>query len=102
MRITPCESVPRRLAHTSILAHSPACSRVRPDAVKIAAVKLCRSVGEMRRESELIAKAYTNALHSSFRDARSAVPESILRSGGYGFRARPCGPPRNDAGETRA
>src|SRR5690242_18201830 len=33
---------------------------------------------------------------SSFRGARSASPESITPSLGYGFRAWPCGPSRND------
>src|SRR5829696_8976322 len=51
MRMMPCESVPRRFAQTSILAHSPACSFDRPTAAKIAATKAVSSGLAMRRVS---------------------------------------------------
>src|ERR1043165_927425 len=51
MRMMPCESVPRRLAQTSILAHSAACSRVRPTATKIDVTKSVSSALRMRRDS---------------------------------------------------
>src|SRR4029078_3066647 len=51
MRMMPCESVPRRFAQTSILAHSPACSFDRPTAAKTAATKAVRSALVMRRAS---------------------------------------------------
>src|SRR5436190_21130435 len=51
MRMMPCESVPRRLAQTSILAHSSACSLARPTAEKIAATKADSSALPMRTDS---------------------------------------------------
>src|SRR5262249_38547022 len=80
MRMTPWESVPRRLAHTSTSAHGRARSGATPAAVKIAAANCSRS-------------------------ALGMVIGSVI--GGQGYRvdfvlmeSRRCHRPRKDAGET--
>src|ERR1700745_3543090 len=47
MRSTPCESTPRRLAHTSDLAHSSALAGAPPAAAKSALAKRWRSALEI-------------------------------------------------------
>src|SRR5215813_9942398 len=60
MRITPCESTPRRLAHTTASAHAPAISGGTPAAVKIAAANVVRS-DLLRIVSSLMATAASRA-----------------------------------------
>src|SRR5690348_14943941 len=80
MRITPCESTPRRLAHTTASAQRVAMSGATPAPVKIAAAKLVRFDLVRRMSSVMATRTYmrseevtTDHEHCRRRRARAKI-----------------------------
>src|SRR5215472_4151175 len=87
MRITPCESTPRRLAHTTASAHGAAIAGATPAAAKIAAAKPVRSDLE-RKMSSLMATLICEA------SLPAQAGNPVHMTGAWGLQSRLTVPPR--------
>src|SRR5215469_8167806 len=86
MRITPCESTPRRLAQTTASAHGAAIVGATPAAAKIAAAKPVRS--DLDRRMSLMATLICEA------SLPAQAGNPVHTTGAWGLQSRLTAPPR--------
>ena len=91
--ISPCG--PTSLAREGVPMHPERLSALR--SLALSEGKLANLGGLMTRENDDARATYTAVIPGP---SAARSPESILRSRGYGFRARRFAAPRNDSSET--
>src|SRR5689334_22298592 len=85
MRITPCESTPRRLAHTTASAQRVAMSGATPAPVKIAAAKLVRFDLVRRMSSVMATRTYMRSEEVTTDHGQSRPDPPAASSAGKNF-----------------